>query len=103
MARRKFTCPSTVQTVCQLSPAVILPYQFISLVQQALLLATLFTITVARRHVIPLLLQSVPRGPCRVTQPVNLRASPWPAIHPGRRDFSTHSLRILESRTGKEV
>ena len=102
MARRKFTCPSTLRTVCQLSPAVILPYQFISLVQQALLLATLFTITAARHHVIPLLLQSIPRGPCRITQPVNLRACPWPAIQAGAISLA-NSLDTLDSRTGKEV
>ncbi len=54
-----------------------LQHQIISLVRQALLLATHFRVTAARQRLITWVLQSLPRGPSRVTQPVNLRASPW--------------------------
>ena len=94
-----FTSPSTLQTVGQLSPAVILSYQIMCLVQQALLLATLIRVTAARHHLLPWLLQTVPRGPCRVSQPVNLRATPWPVIQAGALPPG-NCLDTLESKKG---
>ena len=81
-----------------------LQHQIISLVRQALLLATHFrvTVTAARQHLVPWVLQSVPRGLRRVSQAAILRASLWPVIQVGAISLA-NSLDILDSRKGGGV
>jgi len=81
-----------------------LQHQNISLVQQALLLATHFrvTVTAARQHLVPWVLHSVPRGLRRVSQAAILRASLWPVIQVGAISLA-NSLDILDSRKGGRV
>ena len=81
-----------------------LQQQIISLVRQALLLATHFrvTVTAARQHLVPWVLQSVPRGLRRVSQAAILRASLWPVIQVGAISLA-NSLDTLDSRKGGGV